>query len=136
MRRSEIAGRAGVHPETVRYYERRGLLPEPPRDDAGHRQYGPQDLRRLYFIRRAKELGLSLERIETLLALRPATGEPDGAAKRVAAQALREVRTRRRTLEYIRDALKTLHRTCGGTGGERELAFLDVLQRPLDAQGT
>ena len=63
----ELARQAGVHVETIRYYERRGLLPEPPRTDSGYRQYGGDDLWRLQFIARAKSLGFTLAEIATLL---------------------------------------------------------------------
>src|SRR5262245_663673 len=63
----QLAHEAGVHVETVRYYERRGLLPEPPRTEAGYRQYAPADVWRLQFIGRAKALGFTLTEIAELL---------------------------------------------------------------------
>ncbi|HXQ61317.1 MAG TPA: MerR family transcriptional regulator [Acidimicrobiales bacterium] len=63
----QLAGEAGVNIETVRYYERRGLLREPPRTSAGYRQYSATDIWRLQFIARAKELGFTLAEITTLL---------------------------------------------------------------------
>ena len=68
--RGVLAQRAGIGPETIRYYERIGLLEEPRRNRAGHRVYEPADLTRLVFIRRAQELGFSLEDIRELLSLR------------------------------------------------------------------
>ncbi len=68
-----LAREAGVNPETIRYYERRGLLPEPPRTASGYRQYSPDDRDRLALIRRAKALGFTLAEIAGLL------GEGDGA---------------------------------------------------------
>jgi DNA-binding transcriptional MerR regulator len=69
---SQLAHKAGVHVETVRYYERRGLLREPPRTPAGYRQYSSADLWRLQFIARAKQLGFTLAEVARL------AGEPDG----------------------------------------------------------
>jgi DNA-binding transcriptional MerR regulator len=66
----ELAERVGVNPKTIRYYESIGLLPEPPRTDAGYRDYGPEDVERLAFVRRATELDLQLEQIAEILAFR------------------------------------------------------------------
>jgi DNA-binding transcriptional MerR regulator len=63
----ELARRAGVSPRTVRFYEALGLLPAPPRSEGGYRLYGEDDLRRLRFVRRARELGLPLREIRRLL---------------------------------------------------------------------
>jgi MerR family transcriptional regulator, copper efflux regulator len=67
---SRLARLGGVNLETVRYYERRGLLPKPPRTEAGYRQFSPDAARRLRFIKRAQELGFSLNEVKELLALR------------------------------------------------------------------
>jgi DNA-binding transcriptional MerR regulator len=78
----QLADAAGVHVETIRYYERRGLIAEPPRTPAGYRQYSPDDLWRLQFIGRAKRLGFTLAEIDELI------GEQrDGASDRVVAAA-------------------------------------------------
>src|SRR5579863_7621733 len=65
----KLAGAAGVHLETIRYYERIGLMPEPGRTAGGYRSYGADHARRLAFIRRARELGFGIEGIRTLLNL-------------------------------------------------------------------
>jgi len=65
----KLAGAAGVHLETVRYYERIGLMPKPARTASGYRSYGVEHARRLSFIRRARELGFGIEEIKALLAL-------------------------------------------------------------------
>ena len=66
----QLASRAGVRSDTIRYYERAGLLPRPHRTDGDHRRYGPADLDRLLFIRGAQRLGLRLAEIRDLLAVR------------------------------------------------------------------
>lgn len=66
---SELAHRAGVNKETLRFYEKKGLLPNPVRTDGGYRQYSAKDLDRLLFIKNAKELGFSLAEIKELLAI-------------------------------------------------------------------
>jgi DNA-binding transcriptional MerR regulator len=70
LRTSDVAKEGGVNLETVRYYERRGLLPKPPRTPAGYRTFGTDAVRRLRFIKRAQDLGFSLKEIKELLALR------------------------------------------------------------------
>src|SRR6266581_4304729 len=67
---SEVAKQGGVNLETIRYYERRGLLPKPPRTPAGYRTFDAAALRRLRFIKQAQALGFSLKEIKELLALR------------------------------------------------------------------
>src|SRR3546814_4886966 len=69
MKTGELAQRAGVSIDTVRYYERQGLLPEPARQASGYRSYVSGDVGRLQFVRRAKALGFTLEEIRDLLAL-------------------------------------------------------------------
>ena len=66
----QVARRAGVGVETVRFYERQGLLEEPPRRTSGYRQYSEQVIKRLHFIKRAQKLGFSLKEITELLLLR------------------------------------------------------------------
>src|SRR5690606_17155763 len=67
---SRLAAAAGVHVETVRYYQRRGLLPEPKRAMGSVRRYGPDDVGRLQFVRRAQAMGFSLDEIAGLLAVK------------------------------------------------------------------
>lgn len=69
FRTSELADKAGVNKETIRFYEKKELLPQPIRTDAGYRQYTQTDLERLIFIKNAKELGFSLSEIKELLAV-------------------------------------------------------------------
>src|SRR5437868_6503491 len=66
----ELARRAGVGVETVRYYQRRGLFPEPPRVNRGTREYSPEALALLRFIRRARGLGFTIKEVERLILLR------------------------------------------------------------------
>ena len=79
----QLAARAGVRADTIRYYERSGLLPEPNRTDGDHRRYGPADLDRMLFIRGAQRLGLRLAEIKVLLAVRDTGVCPCGPAETV-----------------------------------------------------
>jgi MerR family mercuric resistance operon transcriptional regulator len=100
----ELSRRATVAVETIRYYERIGLLPRPRRTRGGRRTYEPQSCRRLAFVRRARELGFTLEDIRTLLALRDAKGTCNDV-KSVAARHLRDVRTKIQDLIKLEAAL-------------------------------
>ena len=74
MRSAQVAAEAGVNLQTLRYYERRGLLPEPPRLESGYRAYHPNAVRTVRFVKTAQRLGFTLEEIESLLDL--AAGGP------------------------------------------------------------
>ena len=128
----ELARRIEVNIETVRYYERRGLMPEPPRSGAGHRQYDRQHLRRLYFIRRAQALGFTLAEIETLLSLRAEPNAPNAKVKRQTKEKLDETRRRIRDLESIRDTLEELYAACDGEGTTSECPILDAIELPSE----
>lgn len=117
-----LADAAGVNVETVRYYERRGLLPEPPRTASGYRQYGDDHVWRLDLIRRAKTLGFTLTEIGALLAGGggPATIEAVLAAAADRLDALdREIAD----LVATRDRLRTLVEVCRTGDGDDCLAL-------------
>ncbi len=108
-----LADAAGVGRETVRFYERKGLLPDPPRTDSGYRNYPPESVERLRFIRRAQGLGFTLEEIAELLALRvdevAACGTVEARARAKltkVAQKLTELRRMKRALERLVDACR------------------------------
>lgn len=117
MRIGEIAREAGVNVQTVRYYERRGLLPEPERRESGYREYTPECLERLRFIRRSQELGFTLAEIEELLALRT---DPQTTAAQVKARAeakVADIETKILDLRQIQRALEHLAGECRGGAG-------------------
>lgn len=111
----KAAKQAGVGIDTVRFYEREGLLPEAQRTMSGYRLYSMDDVDRLRFIRRAKTLGFSLEEIAELLQLNAAKGSR-ACVKRVAEQRLANLDQKLRELTAIRDALATLVQQCSGQG--------------------
>jgi Cu(I)-responsive transcriptional regulator len=121
----DLARSAGVAIDTVRYYERSGLLAPTARLASGYRRYGPSELRRLRFIRRAKALGFSLEDVRELLAL----SEGDDLAKvRHAAQArLADVEQRIAELQRVRDGLQRLVTACPGHGRADQCPILNAL---------
>ena len=76
LRIGEVAYRVGVNPKTIRYYEDIGLIPEPVRRPSGYRSYGPEDIDRITFIRRAQRFGLSLDEIREVLGYRQHAQRP------------------------------------------------------------
>jgi DNA-binding transcriptional MerR regulator len=117
----QLAERAGVHIETVRYYERRGLLREPPRSEAGYRQYAPADLWRLQFITRAKGLGFTLTEIRALFGT-VEEGSSDSVVE-VAQAKMRALDERQRELSEIRSRLLRLIDICAGSNSEDCMAL-------------
>ena len=108
----EAARRGGLGVETLRYYERRGLIEEPPRKRSGYRQYPLEVVRRLHFILRAKELGFTLEEIVELLSLHPDPSTPCADVAQQIETKTRDIESRIADLERIRLALRDLKRAC------------------------
>lgn len=128
MKIGELAQRAGVNIQTVRYYERRGLLPEPQRRPSGYREYGPDALDRLRFIKRAQELGFTLAEIGELLALRLDPTTPAAAVKARAEAKIADIDRKLHDLERIKHALVHLAGRChGGRGPVGDCPLLDAL---------
>lgn len=124
----QLAAIAGVGVETVRYYQRRRLLVEPPRPLAGIRRYGEQDLAQLRFIRHAQELGFTLEEIAELLALDE--GLECDKAKQLASAKLAAVRDRLARLSDIEQALAEQVRACEANRGRQRCPLIEVLTHP------
>ncbi len=123
----QVAKRSGVGLETVRFYERKGLVEEPPRTVSGYRQYPEDVVSRIRFIRRAKELGFKLSEISELLSLRV---DPDTTCADVRKQTelkLADVKEKIRALERIKTALKRLAVSCVGTGPTSECPILEAM---------
>jgi MerR family mercuric resistance operon transcriptional regulator len=107
---ARLAEAAEVGVETVRYYERRGLIARPPKTVGAYRQYEGNHLARIRFIRRGQELGFTLEEIESLLALEDGTDRR--SIQRIAAQRLKQVRERIADLKRIERTLAHLLHDC------------------------
>lgn len=125
----KLAKAADVGAETLRFYERKGLLPAPPRTDGGYRVYPDDAVNRVRFIRRAKHLGFSLAEIGDLLALsvRPGVGCDRVRARAEGKQA--EILARIRELERMHRALGRLAAACSGRGPATECPIIDALER-------
>lgn len=129
-----LARDAGVNHETVRYYERRGLLPRPTRNRAGYRQYLPETVQRLRFIKRAQGVGFTLEEIEDLLALRVQRGRGCDAVEREARGVIARVESRIAELERMRTALEKLVAACRQRRATEECPILEALEEPEESQ--
>ena len=124
----KAARKAGVGIETIRFYERRGLIAQPPKPrDAGFRVYPEETMHRIRFIRQAQELGFSLREIDELLSLRadPSTDARD--VRQRATAKLEEVNRKLGQLEQIRTALEALIAACPGTGALRTCSIMEAL---------
>jgi MerR family copper efflux transcriptional regulator len=113
--------------ETVRFYEREGLIPEPPRRRSGYRQYPADTVRRVRFIRRAKELGFTLKEISELLSLRVDPRTTCAEVRALARTKIEDVDQRIHELERMKAVLERLARACRGTGPTSECPILDAL---------
>ena len=123
----ELARRAGVNVQTIRYYERRNLLPNPRRTESNYRTYLGDTLRRVRFIKSAQQLGFSLKEIQELLSLRASPRSRCAAVRRRSQAKLVDIDEKVRSLEGMRGALSKLVRACSGHGPISECPILDSL---------
>lgn len=114
--------------ETIRFYERRGLMPDPPRAPSGYRRYPEDAVSRLRFIRRAKRLGFTLEEIGTLLNLQH--GGDRSEVKAVAQAKLAQIEARIDDLRSIRKTLANLEKQCSGHGPVEGCPIIESLNKP------
>ena len=123
MTTGTLARRAGVGVETIRFYEREGLLPAPPRRESGYRIYADADLRRVQFLRRAQELGFTLREASDLLALRLDEASDRADVRARASAKIADLERMRTTLAALRDA-------CHGHGTTEGCPILGALDVP------
>jgi len=121
-----LAQATGTTAQTIRYYERIGLLPAPVRTAGNQRRYGARHLERLAFVRHARELGFSLDAIRELLALADDPDRPCAEADRIAQAQLRTVRSRIARLEALRSELEAMLDQCAG-GRIESCRIIEVL---------
>lgn len=128
MKISEVADAAGVNIQTLRYYERRGLLAEPPRTLSGHRVYDPEAVRIVRFVKSAQELGFPLNEIEDLLSLRGDSVKSRAQVRQLATERLRDVEGRIERLQSMRIALIDLIDQCDCSSGRVACPILESLE--------
>lgn len=114
MNIGEAATASGVSTKLIRYYESIGLVPKATRTEAGYRVYTDTDVHLLRFIKRARTLGFSIERIQTLVSLWHNKRRPSREVKRIALEHVAELETKIRELRAMRDTLQELARACHG----------------------
>jgi Hg(II)-responsive transcriptional regulator len=132
LRIGEVAARAGVNVQTLRYYERRGLLAEPERTASGYRLYPSEAVQLVRFIKRAQELGFSLNEIEQLLRLRDDRASSCEEVQALAEAKIDTIEAKIRQLAALREALEVLVRSCERGDADRECPILEAIE---DAAG-
>lgn len=123
----QVAKRTGISIETIRFYERRGLIEKPSRKDSGYRQFGESHVKQFLFIQQAKSLGFSLVEIKELLSIRE---DPDSSSREVKALALtklQNIEEKIKMLQRMKKTLKVLVDSCPGEGPKRDCPILDAL---------
>lgn len=123
----QVARAAAVGVETIRFYERQGLITQPPRRHSSFRRYPPEVVRRVQFIRRAKELGFTLREIKELLSLRVDPNTTCAEVRSMTRAKIADVERKMVELEAIKRVLDRLAATCRGKGPTSECPILDLL---------
>ena len=126
----QVAKKAGVNVMTVRYYERRGIIPVPPRLSSGYRQYPPETVTRINFIKRAQVLGFSLKEISELLSLRVRDDDSCADIKKRAEKKIAEIKEKIKSLKNMEKVLSKLTAACETrTPTSRECPILEALEQ-------
>lgn len=128
MKIGELAEKTGVSIDTIRFYERRGLIPAPSRRESGYRIYSVEYADRIRFIKRGQELGFTLKEVDELLSLRMDEAADCAEVQRQAATKLKDVEEKIRDLERVRGVLRELASACRGTGPLSDCPILDALE--------
>jgi DNA-binding transcriptional MerR regulator len=135
MRTAQIAEEAGVNVETLRYYVRRGLLPEPERLHSGYRVWGADAVRIVRFVKRAQRLGFTLREINSLLELAAGGPESCDAARLLANEKIAELDRKLAELGAMRDSLVKLVDSCARPRAQRECPLLHAFAVEDEADG-
>ena len=124
----QLAEAAEVNVETVRFYERRGLIDDPPRSESGYRNYPEKALNRLIFIRNAQRIGFSLKEIDRLLSLSVVAGGTGSDVREAAETKIAQIDEKIAVLEKMRTALIELKTVCRHDKAVSECHFIEVLK--------
>ncbi|MCB9139165.1 MAG: MerR family transcriptional regulator [Caldilineaceae bacterium] len=128
LTRGKLAKIAGVNSETLRYYEQRGLLPDPPRGESGYRLYPQESVDRLRFIKGAQELGFTLDEVKELLFLRVNEDADKGDVRLRAQRKVAQIEQKIQALQCMRDALAQLIHECSGEGPTSDCPILEAME--------
>lgn len=132
----DLAKGSGTKVVTVRYYERIGLLPVPRRTAGNYRAYGNEQMRRLQFIRRCRNLGFSLDQIRGLLRLSSQRDQECAEVKRITAQHLNEIEQKISDLKHLAKELRCLNNCCQGNRIIGDCRIIEALSPSRDAQAS
>ncbi len=124
---SQVAKGSGINLQTVRYYERQGLLAPTSRTDAGYRIFSPEAVRRIRFIKRGQELGFSLKEIKELLSLRIDARTTQADIRKRAQAKITDVEQKIRHLKAIKASLLRMTEDCSGCGSLKDCPILEGL---------
>jgi Hg(II)-responsive transcriptional regulator len=127
-----LAKNSGVSIDTVRFYERRGLIAEPHRTPSNYRVYPEEDVTRLRFIKKSKELGFSLSEIKELLALRSGSSASKADIKQKTENKIKDIRQKIKDLSRILTALEHLAATCDGQGPISDCPIIGALEEQIN----
>lgn len=127
MKIGEVAERGGVNLQTIRYYEREKLLPEPPRLPSGYRIYPDLTVRRVRFIKRAQEIGFTLAEIRELLAIRIDASRDSAEVRTLAKAKITDIEEKIQTLHRMKVALGRITERCSGCGPTSECPILESI---------
>ena len=125
----KLAQKARINIETIRFYERKGLLPKPKRTGSGYRMYSQESAQRIQFIKRSQQLGFSLKEILGLLSLRVDSKKTCGHVKKQTETKLDEINKKIKSLRRIQKALKNMAKSCQGKGPTSKCPILDELSK-------
>ena len=125
----QMAAQAGVNIETIRFYERKGLLPPPQRTPGGYRQYSQKDLNRLRFILTAKRRGFTFEEIIELLELRVSHTSTCAQVQQKAQEKIKIIDKKQRELKRMKSALQVLSASCHGGGPAGDCPILEAFEQ-------
>lgn len=135
LRIGEVAGKAGVNIQTLRYYERRGLIEAPERTASGYREYPSETVRLIRFIKRAQDLGFTLKEIAELSSLRDGGGKRRNEVRALAEAKMRDIDQKLARLQAMRSALYGLLEACA-CGRRPSCPILEALNDPEDDERT
>ena len=127
MRIGTAAEQAGVNVQTLRYYERRGLLPRPPRRESGYREFPDEAVGVVRFIKRAQDLGFTLDEVEELLALRNEKRRDRARVRAIADRRVRQIDQKIAELQAMKKALARLLHCCRGGATTLECPIIEAL---------
>lgn len=123
----KLAEKAGINIETIRYYENRGLLPDPERSESGYRLYSDESLIQIRFIKTAQHLGFTLAEIMELQQLSVKKGEPCSDLHDIAAEKITIINKKIRELEKMKNALTEFSSSCSGSKSIEDCHFIHSL---------